>query len=139
MKEAKIIALIIYKNGKILVEKRKSTKIDDPGKVIIPSGHVEDEETLEEACKRELKEEVDLECDNFKFIIKLPHQTKREKQIIHFFSCEEWRGKPKSIDAEKIFWITPKELDVIDYEIDIKAIKEFLKMRAEGNSSEFTS
>jgi 8-oxo-dGTP diphosphatase len=139
MKEAKIIALIIYKNGKILVEKRKSTKIDDPGKIIIPSGHVEEGETLEEACKRELKEEVDLECDNFKFIIKLSHQTKREKQIIHFFSCEKWRGKPKSIDAEKIFWITPEELDIIDYEIDIRAIREFLKMRAEGNSSEFTS
>jgi mutator protein MutT len=127
MKPVDVIALIIYKDGKILVEKRKPTKIDDPGKVIIPSGHVEKGETLEEACKRELKEEVDLECNNFKFIVKLPNETPREKQMIHFFSCENWRGTPKPLDAEKILWITSKELDTIDYEIDIKAIRKFFE------------
>jgi ADP-ribose pyrophosphatase YjhB (NUDIX family) len=30
--------------------------------VVVPGGHVESGESLEEACKRELKEELGLEC-----------------------------------------------------------------------------
>jgi 8-oxo-dGTP diphosphatase len=128
-KHADIIALILYKDGKILVEKRKSIKKDDPGKIIIPSGHVEKGETNEEACKRELKEELDLDCDKFRLVIKLPNKTKDEDQDIYFYSCEDWSGELKVLDAEKVFWVSPDKIGIIDYEIDIKAIKEFLKMK----------
>jgi 8-oxo-dGTP diphosphatase len=136
MERVNIVALIIYKDGKILAEKRKSTRVDDPGKVIIPSGHVEAGETLEQACKRELKEETDLECDKFRYVTKLPNETKREHQMIHFYACEDWKGKLKSLEAETLFWLGPNELERIDYDIDIKAIAKYFRMREAGNCNQ---
>lgn len=58
MKFVDTVALIVEKEGRLLVERRKLTKETDPGKVAIPGGHVEGGESLEEACRRELKEEL---------------------------------------------------------------------------------
>lgn len=129
MKKVNIASFIVHKNGKIIVEKRKMSKKDDPGKVVLPSGHVEKGESFEETCKRELKEELDLDCDKFKFIIKLPHNSESEEMNIHFYSCENWKGIPRNQEAEKVFWISPQELDILDFEIDRIAITEFFKMR----------
>ena len=52
------VALIVEEDGRLLVERRKLTKETDPGKVAIPGGHVEGGESLEEACRRELHEEL---------------------------------------------------------------------------------
>lgn len=127
MKQVDVVALIVYKDRKILVEKRKLTKKTDPGRVVIPGGHVEQGESLKQACQRELKEELELECQNFKFIIKLLHHTDVEDQMTHYFSCGDWEGKPVSHEAEKIFWVGLNQLYVLDFEIDRKAVKEFFK------------
>jgi 8-oxo-dGTP diphosphatase len=129
MERADIVSFIVWKDNKILVEKRSLTKKTDPGAIILPSGHVEKDESLEEACRRELKEELGLECEKFEFIIKLPHDTGIEEQMIHFYSCVNWKGEPRSHEAEKVFWIDANQTNVIDYEIDRIAIKEFLKKR----------
>lgn len=129
MRQVDVVALIVHKKGKILAEKRKLTKKTDPGKIVIPGGHVEQSESLKQACQRELKEELELECQNFKFIIKLLHHTEIEDQMTYYFSCEEWKGKLVSCEAEKTFWIGLKKLNILDFEIDRKAAKEFFKKR----------
>ncbi|HUS60449.1 MAG TPA: NUDIX domain-containing protein [Nevskiaceae bacterium] len=132
MKQVDVVAFIVHKNKKILMEKRKLNKKTDPGKVVIPGGHVEQGESFEEACQRELKEELGIECQNFKFIIKLLHHTDIENQMTHYFSCEEWKGKPVSHEAEKIFWVGLEQLNILDFEIDKKAAKEFFQRRVRG-------
>lgn len=127
MEQVDVVALIVYKDRKILVEKRKLTKETDPDKIVIPGGHVEQGESLKKSCQRELKEELGIECQNFRFIIKLLHHTDIEDQMTHYFSCEEWKGKPISHEAEKIFWVGLKQLNILDFEIDRKAAKEFFK------------
>lgn len=125
MKQVDIVALLLYKNGKILVEKRKLERRNDPGKTVIPGGHIEEGESFEKACERELKEELGIGCQKFKFIIKLLHHTIIEDQITHHFSCEEWEGKLVNYEAEKIFWIGPKQLHLLDLDEDRKVAKKF--------------
>ncbi|MFX1301472.1 MAG: NUDIX hydrolase [Promethearchaeota archaeon] len=79
-----VVALIVRKNGEVLLERRKKDRKVDPGKLVIPEGHVEDTETQEQACKRELKEELDLECSKFRHVISIPHDTTSEKQMVHY-------------------------------------------------------
>lgn len=129
MKQVDVVALLLYKNGKILVEKRKLNRRNDPGKTVIPGGHVEQGEPLKKACQRELKEELGIECRKFNFIIKLLHHATIEDQMTYYFSCEGWKGKPIVHEAEKIFWIDSKKLNVLDLEIDKKAVKEFFKRK----------
>ena len=40
MEKVNVVSFLVYKNGKFLVEKRKMTEKDDPGKIVIPAGHV---------------------------------------------------------------------------------------------------
>ena len=130
MKQVNVVAFIVYKNKKILVEKRKLNKKTDSGKVVILGGHVEKGESFKQACQRELREELEIECQKFKFIIKLLHHTDIEDQMTYYFSCEECKGKPIAHEAEKVFWIDSKKLNILDFEIDRKAIKEFFKSLA---------
>ncbi len=127
MKQANVVALIVYKQGKILVEKRKLERENDPGKIVIPGGHVEQDESFKKTCKRELKEELGIECRKFKFIIKLLHHATTEDQMTYYFSCERWKGKPINHEAEKIFWVGLKQLYLLNLDKDRKAVKKFFK------------
>jgi mutator protein MutT len=122
-----VVALIVRKNNEILVEKRKRDRIVDPGKTAIPGGHVEDPESFEEACARELKEELDLDCSDFRFVASMPHDTISEKQMVHYYSCENWKGVPKNREADAIFWTSVENLECLDFEIDKRAIQRFLR------------
>src|SRR3989344_5285392 len=129
MKKYDIASFIVYRDGKILVEKRRLDKVNDPGKVLLPSGHIEVGESPELACKRELKEELGLDCDKFRYITTLDHRAETEQQTIYFFSCEGYTGTVRSREAENILWITPDQLDILDDEIDRIAIRKYLQTR----------
>jgi mutator protein MutT len=118
-----VVALVIVKNERVLLERRKKDRKVDPGKIAIPGGHVENGESLEQACKRELEEELGLECNDFRYVVSIPHDSTSEKQIVHYYSCENWKGVPKSREAESTFWISIKNLKCLDFEIDRTAIQ----------------
>ena len=121
-----VVALIIRKNSKVLLERRKKDRRVDPDKVVIPGGHVENRESLEQACKRELKEELDLECSDFRHVVSVPHDTVSEKQMVHYYSCEDWMGVPKNLEADAIFWTDVRNLKCLDFEIDRMAVRRCL-------------
>lgn len=125
MEEAKVVAFIIPKNGKVLAEKRKEERKIDPGKIVLPGGHVEKKESREQACRRELKEELDIDCDDFEFVIEKIHETEIEKQLVNYYLCKNWDGPIECNEAETVFWIKQEDKDVLDYEIDREALEKF--------------
>jgi 8-oxo-dGTP diphosphatase len=61
MTTADAVALIVLDSDKILLERRGLHKEAFSGFVVVPGGQVEDGETIEEACQRELMEELEEE------------------------------------------------------------------------------
>ncbi len=119
--------MIILRGDEVLVERRALHKATDPGIVVIPGGHVEEGETLEEACKRELKEELDLDCSEFRFVDRMIWNTPIEIQNVHYFVCEDWSGMPRNYEADEIFFIKQSDLSPIDIEEERQILEKHLK------------
>ncbi len=127
------IAFIILKDGKVLVEKRKMDKKVDPGQIIIPGGHIEKGETPLEACKRELKEELGIECKRIDFVVRLQYIHPAEKQNINYYLCRDIIGEIETLEAEEVFWIDPvSEKSVLSTEtnddVDLRALEKMLEL-----------
>lgn len=102
---ADLVAGILRRDGRFLVEKRRLDKEADPGYVEIPGGHVESGESLEQALKREMMEELGIHVEKARFVGKaLATATNSERGRIHYFLIEKWTGTIVSNEAEIVYW-----------------------------------
>jgi len=111
-----------------LVEERRANDEADPGYVEIPGGHVDPGETLEDALRRELKEELGIEVEKARLVQKsLAKATNGERQRIHYFHVEKWNGRIESKEAEQVYW----ESDVSNLSIvpDRRAVRRLLRVQ----------
>ncbi len=123
------VSLILIRGGRVLVERRRMDRETYPGAVVIPGGHVEPEESYEDACRRELREELGVECLVFTYYDRMLCTTDVEDQINRWFICEGWEGEPRCIEAEEIFWIGRGEVDRLDLEEDHRVVKRLFTER----------
>ena len=105
-----------------------------PGRYVVPGGHVELGERLEEAVVREAKEETgldirDIEFINFQQFIYDPAFWKKRHFIFFDFAC-----KTDSVDvqlndeAERFLWVEPRR--ALTMELDTytrRSVEEYLK------------
>jgi 8-oxo-dGTP diphosphatase len=127
-----VCVFIIEHKGQLLLEKRLMSKATDPGKVIFPGGHIDENENPLDACKREIKEELDIECKDYKKICKLYYtskERKQERQEVHYYTCKIKSGTPKTLEAEKLIWIKPNQFEKLDLDVDRKALKKFIELK----------
>jgi 8-oxo-dGTP diphosphatase len=91
--------------GSVLVEKRRADDDADPGKVLLPGGHVEKGESLEQALLREMREELGIHVDeSTPLSVRCYTASDGERQRIHYFHIKSWSGKVVSNEAESVYW-----------------------------------
>ena len=97
--------VVVIKDKQILLNLRSDTKTWG-----IPGGSLEIGETLEETAKRELKEETNLDCDNFTllnvfsgndFYFKYPNGDELYS-VIALYLADDFKGGLKITDDESI-------------------------------------
>ena len=94
---------VVFMEEGLLLIRRKF----EPGKgqLAIPGGMMEIHETVEEACKREMKEETGLDVTGLELVgvYSDPDRDPRGRVISVAFLATEWSGEPKAgDDAEEI-------------------------------------
>lgn len=119
------VAFVFYKDGKILLERRKKDKKIDAGKLSFPSGIVENE-TEEEALIREAKEELDVNIKKFKYLGHFIYPKKRINFFVTYFLVTDWEGEIKRKEAAKLRWISLNEYKKINVWLD-RLIAQALK------------
>ncbi len=109
--EPTVGALILNNEGKILLVKTYKWK----DKYIIPGGHIELGETMEEALKREIKEETNLDITDLNFLCAKENvfgdEFHKKKHLIWLtFSCKA-NGNNVILNKEgqDYKWIYPEE------------------------------
>jgi nucleoside triphosphatase len=131
--EPTVGALILNRQGRILLA--KSSKWHD--RFTLPGGHIEPGETVEEALKREIREEVGLEIEIIRFLqfqeaIYSPEFIYRRHFIFLDFLCEA-RTDRVQVDNEEIQgfqWVDPqKALEMNVEPFSKKTIAKYLETR----------
>ncbi len=127
MKVHECVSFMLIKDSEILLETRASDKETDPGAIAIPSGHMEPDETKQQALFRELKEELNVTPQSFVYLCSLYHPT-TELQLIHYYVVPEWKGKIECHEAECVDWYSVINSPV-GTEVDKIALKELQRMK----------
>lgn len=98
------IALIVRKNGKILLQRRKSKHGN--GLWGAPGGHLELWESFEDAASRELWEEAgDMDITKPEYFYTANTMFKKEGKhyVVIFMVCDWIAGEPKIMEPDKTY------------------------------------
>ena len=112
----RLIALLALVNEKneVLISLRKNNEEYD-GYWEYPGGKVEEDETLEQAIIREIKEEISLEISKncvapLTFAV---DQQGGSETIVFLYICRKWEGSITSLLGQRIEWVKP--IDLAEY------------------------
>ena len=118
--------MIYTSDGSFLVQNRK--KQDWPG-INFPGGHVEDNETIQQSCIREIKEETGLDIDNLYspgyIEWYVPEEGKRHLCII--FRTNNFSGEMISSKEGEIFFLKEEDLYKYQLSLDFEKVLEIAK------------
>lgn len=119
---------ILLKNDRFLAEKRRAD--DDMGatELWLPGGHVKEGESIEQALKREMAEELGVKPSEYCLVCSLDWKKKGILRRVHYFKCTKWLGKIRKGEAEELVWLEADQANLLDEAVDRKAIAEVFSL-----------
>lgn len=101
---------VVFKNGRILITRRKSEGLLG-GLWEFPGGKVKKDETAEQACVREIKEEVNLVVDIESHVTRVRHAYTHFKIVMEVYRCRYVSGRVRRKGPVAHCWVQLKELE----------------------------
>jgi nucleoside triphosphatase len=130
--EPTVGAVIVNPKGEIFLMKSHKWK----GKYVVPGGHIELGETMEEALTREVKEETGMSIYEPKFLLFTEFVYGKEFWKKRHFLFFDFAAKTKSTkvklndEAEEHIWVKPKVALTLPVEpYSLSAIRKYLESR----------
>jgi len=94
------IGIMIFKDGKILMGKRKGSHGE--GEYAFPGGHLEYMESFEECARRETLEECGLKIKNIRFNCVSNVTSHKPKHYVHIGLVADWEsGEAQVLEPDK--------------------------------------
>lgn len=103
------VHIILNNNNKILLQKRKGTKLWH-GYYALPAGHIDEGENQYDALVREAKEELGIEINPYditsSYVVLRRNFFKVDGKILepyidYYFEIKKYKGRPKIIEKDK--------------------------------------
>ena len=113
MKTIRVVAAIIRDKGRIFATQRGYGPYKDGWE--FPGGKIEPGETLEEALKREIREELDTEIEVGEPASRIEYDYPEFHLSMDCFFCTLLSGSLILKEHEAARWLTPAELDSVSW------------------------
>jgi 8-oxo-dGTP diphosphatase len=130
------VGVIVNANGDILIAKRPDNS-HQGGLWEFPGGKVELGETLFEALKRELHEELAIDIGPTEPLIKIRHDYGDKQVLLDVHKVRGFTGKPVGNEGQPVEWVAPGDLHRYEFPAAnrpiISAIKLPKRMLITGN------
>ncbi|MFI5294476.1 MAG: 8-oxo-dGTP diphosphatase MutT [Thermodesulfovibrionales bacterium] len=124
----KVVAGVIERDGKVLIVRRmKGDKLGN--KWEFPGGKLESGETPEEALRRELREELDIETEVGAFICSSSYEYPHITVELLAYRVRLLSGEITLHVHDASAWVAPERLDTFDFPAANKAIIEELRKK----------
>jgi 8-oxo-dGTP diphosphatase len=108
-----VVAAVIERDGRFLVARRlKGTHL--AGFWEFPGGKMQDDETQEDALRREIAEELNSEISHVRKILHTAHAYPERVVELHFYRCE-LAGEPQPMLGQELRWITRGEFGSLEF------------------------
>ena len=125
IRQIEVVAAVIFDGTKILATKRGSGNM--AGKWEFPGGKIEPGETHQQALKREIMEELGIIISVNSFLLTIEYGYPEFHLVMHCYQCTILFGAPRLLTHSAVKWISPQELDSIDWlPADIQVV-DYLK------------
>lgn len=130
MEAVGVVVGIVTRGNKFLVERRRWDETIDPCIVCLPAGHVKPNESLEEALKREMMEELGIQVKEIQFVCKNFYVASNgERQNAYCYRIVDYEGEPVGKEAEDIFW--EDDINKMSLDVDRKALEKMREIQKE--------
>jgi 8-oxo-dGTP diphosphatase len=121
-----VCGIVINAKRQILIGRRREGK-SQAGYWEFPGGKVENE-TAEEALRRELREELLLEIGETRFFMEALHQYPNAEINLICFTAKHISGPMRASDHDLVEWVNPEEISSFPFsDADIPIVKAFLE------------
>ena len=124
-----VVGGLIYQNKKILICQRKEVG-DHPLKWEFPGGKIKDFEENQEALRRELKEELNIDITEMRFFDEYLYEYKElsKKLKLVFYHIFQFEGEIQNLVHHQLKWIDISNLSDYDFlEGDYKIINKLIQ------------
>jgi len=125
----KVVAAVIEKDGRVLLAKRRQGD-RLAGKWEFPGGKIDPDETAEEALKRELHEELDIEVEVSDFICSSRFDYEHLSVELLAYKVLHISGDITPLVHDEVRWVLPDDLSSYDFpEANEEIVRYFIKMK----------
>lgn len=108
METIQVVAAVIEREGKLLITRRPEGR-HLSGLWEFPGGKPEPGETLQDALRREIKEELGVEVRPGEPIETVDWEYPDKRVSLVFFRCSI-RGEPRPLEGQEMAWVTRDDL-----------------------------
>lgn len=116
MKTIEVVAAVVVDNDRILCAQRGENKLSYLSrKFEFPGGKLENDETLEQALAREMKEELNMLISVDRLLLTVEHIYPDFKIIMHSFICYTQSRALVLNEHLQALWLTIEELGTLDW------------------------